>query len=197
MTSKRQVTRNRRVVEVQKMEPRDPRFLPLSGKLSEDQFKRDYKFLADNRVTELAALRENLKRVRKLLSSTPRDQREEREAEISRLELAVKRGESSVNRDKRERVERIALEKVANEEKEKRKGGKGGWWLKKSEQKEVVVRARYEALAAEGGQRAVKKTIEKKQKKMGQKEKRSRPFQSRDGYDGQEGANSRKRRKLS
>jgi ribosomal RNA-processing protein 36 len=31
-------------------------------------------------------------------------------------------------------------------------------------------------LAAEGGKRAVKKAIEKKQKKIGQKEKKSRPF---------------------
>jgi len=41
----------------------------------------------------------------------------------------------------------------------------------------VVVQARYEALAKEGGQRAVKKAIEKKQKKESQKEKRSRPYQ--------------------
>lgn len=39
------------------------------------------------------------------------------------------------------------------------------------------MQARYEALAKEGGQRAVKKAIEKKQKKESQKEKRSRPYQ--------------------
>ena len=38
------------------------------------------------------------------------------------------------------------------------------------------MRARYEALAAEGGKRAVKKAIEKRQKKIGQKEKKSRPY---------------------
>lgn len=37
-------------------------------------------------------------------------------------------------------------------------------------------RARYEALAADGGKRAVKKAIEKRQKKISQKEKKSRPF---------------------
>lgn len=40
----------------------------------------------------------------------------------------------------------------------------------------MVVQARYEALAKEGGQRAVKRAIEKKQKKESQKEKRSRPY---------------------
>jgi len=38
------------------------------------------------------------------------------------------------------------------------------------------VRARYEAIAEEGGKRAVKKAIEKRQKKIGQKEKKSRPY---------------------
>ena len=38
------------------------------------------------------------------------------------------------------------------------------------------MQARYKALAAEGGKRAVKKAIEKRQKKIGQKEKKSRPY---------------------
>lgn len=38
------------------------------------------------------------------------------------------------------------------------------------------MKARYDAIASNGGKRAVKKAIEKKQKKQNQKEKRSRPF---------------------
>lgn len=46
--------------------------------------------------------------------------------------------------------------------------------------KELLLRARYDALAASGGKRAVKKAIEKRQKKVSQKEKKSRPsFASR------------------
>jgi len=44
------------------------------------------------------------------------------------------------------------------------------------EKQKLIMQARYEALAKEGGQRAVKKAIEKKQKKESQKEKRSRPY---------------------
>lgn len=51
----------------------------------------------------------------------------------------------------------------------------------------MLVRARYDALAAAGGKGAVKKAIERKQKKVGQKEKKRRPF----GADG--GEQSRKR----
>jgi ribosomal RNA-processing protein 36 len=49
------------------------------------------------------------------------------------------------------------------------------------------MRARYEALAAVGGNGAVKKAIQKKQKKIGQKEKKSRPFaRGRGGQETQE-----------
>lgn len=79
---------------------------------------------------ELSTLRENLKRARKLLVSSPRDQRLEREAGVERLERAVKRAESAVNRDKRERVEQQAIAQATQEEKEKRKQGKGAFYLK-------------------------------------------------------------------
>ena len=48
-----------------------------------------------------------------------------------------------------------------------------------AERRKLLVKARYDALAAEGGKRAVRKAIEKKQKKIGQKEKKSRPFNSK------------------
>lgn len=82
------------------------------------------------RQGELGMLRENLKRARKLLASSPRHLRPEREAEVERLGLAVKRAESSVNRDKRERVEQEALNKTAKEERDKRQKGKKAFWLK-------------------------------------------------------------------
>ena len=48
-----------------------------------------------------------------------------------------------------------------------------------AEKRKLLVKARYDALAAEGGKGAVRKAIEKKQKKIGQKEKKSRPFDSK------------------
>ena len=45
-----------------------------------------------------------------------------------------------------------------------------------ADKKKLILKARYEAMAAEGGKRAVKKAIEKKQKKISQKETKSRPF---------------------
>lgn len=82
------------------------------------------------RQGELVTLRDSLKRARKLLTSSPRHLRPEREAEVERLALAVKRAESSVNRDKRERVEREALTALTKEERNKRQTGKKAFWLK-------------------------------------------------------------------
>ena len=100
------------------------------GEFSAQKFKSHYAFLADLHTGELSTLRENLKRAKKLLSNSPRDLREEREGEVKRLERAVKRAESTVNQDKRENIEQIALQKAAQEEREKRKQGKKAWYMK-------------------------------------------------------------------
>ena len=50
--------------------------------------------------------------------------------------------------------------------------------------KELLVRAKYEALESAGGKGAVKKAIEKKQKKINQKEKKKRPFGPGNGGGG-------------
>ncbi|KAJ7125621.1 hypothetical protein C8R43DRAFT_1029604 [Mycena crocata] len=199
VTSKRPVTRRRTVVDVKTIQPRDPRFLPLAGEFLPEKFQQQYGFLADAHKTELRTLRENLKAARKLLASSPRELRDEREAEVGRLEMAVKRAESMVNKDRRAKVDQEALTKLNEAEKAKRKDGKGQWFMKEAEKKELLVRARYDALAAEGGKRAVKKAIEKKQKKIGQKEKKSRPFAKGSGLkrqtgDGQGGPPQKRRR---
>lgn len=79
---------------------------------------------------EMKTLRENLKRARKLLINSPHDLREEREAEVQRLERAVKRAESTVNRDRQEKVQLEALGKAKKEEREKRQDGKKAWFMK-------------------------------------------------------------------
>ncbi|KAI9511799.1 hypothetical protein F5148DRAFT_949007, partial [Russula earlei] len=181
VTSKRPVSRRRTVVEVKKMastplEVRDPRFSQLTGEFDASTFRNHYKFLSDMRQSELSTLRDHLKRARKRLSSSPRHLRPEREEEVERLSLAVKRAESSVNRDKRERVEQEALSTMAKEERNKRQKGKKPFWLKDAEKKKLLLKARYDAMTAEGGKRAVKKVIEKKRRKLSQRETKSRPL---------------------
>jgi ribosomal RNA-processing protein 36 len=45
-----------------------------------------------------------------------------------------------------------------------------------ADKKELLTKARYDALAASGGSHAVKRAIERKQKKISQRQKKSRPF---------------------
>lgn len=105
----------------------------MTGEFSTQQFQRQYRFLSELHVNEMKTLKENLKRARKLLASSPRDLREEREQEVQRLERALKRAESMVNKDRREKIEEEALSKVTVEEREKRKQGKGAWFMKTCE----------------------------------------------------------------
>ncbi|GJJ08803.1 hypothetical protein Clacol_003022 [Clathrus columnatus] len=178
-----------------RQKPRDPRFSELSGSLDVARYRSQYGFLNDMHKDELSTLKESLSRARKLLLNSPRNLREEREQEVHRLEQAVKRTESIVNRERRQQAELKGLETVKKQEKDKRKAGKKDWWLKKSDERAIRLRARLEDLEESGGQRAVKKAIEKKQRKIGQKEKKSRPFAPtpRSQTDGNNAVNGSKR----
>ncbi len=70
------------------------------------------------------------------------------------------------------------------------------------DKKELLLKARFEALEEKGGKRLVNKAIEKKQKKVAAKEKKSRPFaRGQEGMVGNVGAfggggGDRKRRRV-
>lgn len=185
-----------------------------AGRYDHCKFKQQYDFLSGLRDTELLTLREHVKRARKLLANSPSHLRAEREEEVKRLEHAVKRAESAVNSDKRERVELRALQSAKKTEEEKRKQGKASWWMKQckssmqpqtswrshtrylfsifiAEKKTLLAKARLDAIASVGGKQAVKKALEKKQKKIGQKEKKTRPFPRSEVV---EGSNGKRRR---
>jgi ribosomal RNA-processing protein 36 len=59
MSSKREVTRKREVVELHANKTRDPRFDGLSGKLNQEFFEKSYDFLDEYTRTE----KEEMKRV--------------------------------------------------------------------------------------------------------------------------------------
>lgn len=102
-----------------------------AGRYDPPKFKQQYDFLSGLRGDELSTLREHVKRAHKLLANSPSHLRAEREEEVERLEHAMKRAESAVNLDNRERVELKALQSVKKTEEDKRKQGKAGWWMKR------------------------------------------------------------------
>lgn len=122
--------------------------------------------------------------------------REEKEEETRRAEQALKRAESNVQRLEREERERRVLAKVRKDEREKQEEGKKGWWMKDGEsllsnppalflhayllpsvatKRALMNKARFEDLESKGGKQAVKKALEKKKRKVAQKEKKARP----------------------
>jgi ribosomal RNA-processing protein 36 len=115
-------------------ERRDPRFSTLSGEFNPDKFEHSYSFVADIQQDEVASLRKSLSLARKLSQSSPAHLREERAAEVTRLERALKRTESTVERAKREKRNREVLSNVKKEERSKREKGKGGWFMKTGKQ---------------------------------------------------------------
>lgn len=196
---------------IYRQKPRDPRFMHAAGRYDPSKFKQQYDFLSGFRNDELSTLRGHVKRARKLLTNSPSYLRAEREEEVKRLEHAMKGAESAVNLDNRERVELEALQLAKKTEKEKREQGKAGWWMKRcmpskqprpslvlthsltftAEKKELLANARLDAIASVGGKQAVKKAIEKKQKKIGQKEKKMRPFPRSEGIEWSDGKRRR------
>jgi len=175
MSSKRPVSIKRQVVQPTKIERRDPRFSSISGTFSSDTFQAGYSFLNSLQESEASQLKAELSNAQKLLAHSQPDERLEREEGVARLQRALKRGETAVERTKREKRDRDALRKAKKEEREKRQNGKKAWFMKNTEKRALLAKARFEELEARGGKQAVKKAIEKRRVKIGQKEKKSRP----------------------
>lgn len=168
----------------------------MSGTFSEETFTQSYSFITSIQQSEVAELRTSLSRARKLLASSPIHLREERAAEVTRLERALKRTESNVEHASRDKRKREALAAAKREEMKKREAGKGTWYMKDcayhtltcsrelfflmlsycsiAEKRKVITEAKFKDLAKEGSG-AVRKAIAKRQLKISQKEKRSRP----------------------
>ncbi|KAJ9102929.1 hypothetical protein QFC20_004895 [Naganishia adeliensis] len=177
MSAKRPVTRRRQVVELEKTERRDPRFGSLSAGIQDPNLTaQSYSFvsgmMSDEYKNLKSALREALKRER----SAPWAEQAQRVAEREEVEAHLAKARSRYERYQREQREKKVLQEVKKEERAKQAEGKGEWHMKRADKKDLLLKARFQALEQEGGKRKVKKAIEKKQKKIAGKEKKSRPF---------------------
>lgn len=212
MSTKRQVSRHRQAISIPKREVRDPRFSSVSGSLNPHLHSQAYDFLPQLFETEFAELKKAVVAATKAERSCPLREKPARTADRERLELELGRMRSRIDRAKGEKREREVLAQVKKQERDKRSEGKGAWYMKKGqsesgfllsripnllhrdgnalmspgEKRDLLLKARFDALEQEGGKRAVKKAVDKKRKKVAGREKRSRP-------DGPGGAPVRKR----
>jgi len=146
----------------------DPRFDSMSGTLDVEHFERNYGFVEEMEEEEIKKLKERQKsglktgkkgqKLRRKLGVKIEDLEEEKK-ELNRLQM--KRGErvkSQIDRSARKSVKRSLRENVEV------KGG-GKFYLKKREMKKLEVEAKFEELKKRGGNKAVKKALEKRRKK--------------------------------
>lgn len=193
MSSKKQVSRRRAVIDVPRAERRDPRFSSLSAeKANADVHAKRYGFVPDLLASELADLQQQVAAAKKAEKACKLVEKPRFTAAREEIERELARVRSRLDRARREQREREVMAKVRAEENEKRKEGKGAWYLKKAEKRDLLLKARFEALEASGGKRAVKKAVDKKRKKVAGKEKKSRPFAA--GGFGQGGGDGKRRR---
>ncbi|OCF73236.1 hypothetical protein I204_06467 [Kwoniella mangroviensis CBS 8886] len=198
MSTKKQVSRNRQVVDVHKPQRRDPRFSSVSaGNLDAHLHSASYSFLPSILKEELSSLKTALAQAQKIERTCPWAEKAARTAEREKIELDLGRVRTRLVKSQNEERERNVLARMKKEEREKREQGKGAWFMKKSEKRDLLLKSKFESLEAQGGKSAVKKAMEKKRKKIASKEKKSRPFAkgSADGGGGGEGG-ARKRQRV-
>ncbi|MCJ1354358.1 MAG: rRNA biogenesis protein rrp36 [Icmadophila ericetorum] len=158
ISSKKAVSRRRDVVVVPKINARDPRFESFSWPINVETVKRNYAFLDTYRASEIANLKDALRKT-KDEGAKGKIKREIIRMEAQQKTKAAKEAEQAVLREHRKK-EREAVEK-----------GKKPYFLKKGEAKKNVLVRRFEGL----GEKRVEKVIERRRKKKAAKERRGMP----------------------
>jgi ribosomal RNA-processing protein 36 len=89
--------------------------------------------------------------------------------------------ETLLQNQKRADLERSTLTKLKKEEQAKRLSGKGAWFLKEADKKRAVLKAQFEVM----GRGEARKAMERRQKRIAQKEKKARPWTKGSGRPAQ------------
>lgn len=170
LSSNRQVSRNRVVVEptAPRIKSRDPRFVNPTGAYDPNKVATNYKFLDDYKASELGDLKAQLANAKK--SKLSADDKEDLKMRIAAEENRARARKAA---DRQQEV----IREHRKTEKEAIKQGKKPFFLKKGEIKEQAQVKRYEGMKAKDR----KRTMDKKQKKEGQKFKRAMPAARRFG----------------
>ncbi|KAG8906423.1 hypothetical protein FRB99_006925 [Tulasnella sp. 403] len=174
MSSKKPVPRFRQIVEATTLKARDPRFSSLSGEFSAEKFARSYSFVTDIKKQETSKLRDAVTKASREAKNDPGSERKQKE--LDQLRRQLNKAETFLRRTEQQAREKEVLSKAMKLEREKREKGKKPWYMKASEKRKLLLESKFEDLATSGGQRMVKKALDKKQRKIAQKEKKSRPF---------------------
>ncbi|KAI0525661.1 hypothetical protein F5B22DRAFT_642669 [Xylaria bambusicola] len=162
MSSKRQVSRKREVVNFNKVASRDPRFSAASGAVDETRARKAYAFLDEYRDSEMSQLKAAIKKTK----ST-----NEKEELARTLKSMQSRKEAQAKRD----AEHELIAQHRRQEKELVAQGKQPFYLKKSEQKKQLLLERFAGMK----KKQVDRTIERRRKKLTARERKNMPIARR------------------
>lgn len=166
MSSKKPVSRKRQIVEETGFKPRDPRFDPLCGQLRENDFKQKYKFLESYKQSEIAILKEQIRKARN-------------PDEKSRMNSLLTRIMSQEGAKARKEKEQALKREWRKKETERVKEGKKPYHLKRSELKKMELVETYNKLKQAGQEGKIDKLIEKRRQKNANKDHRQMPYARR------------------
>lgn len=152
-TSKKPVSKFRKVVPGLMAPSRDPRFDDLSGSFNEDSFRKSYSFIDEQRGTELKAALAELKKTKD----------EDRREQLTKL---VQRMREQSNAQKTKDSRRAAKSKRLKAERELVKGGKKPFYLKKSDEKTLELVEQYTKAKQDG---SLEKKLRTKRKRTSSK----------------------------
>lgn len=131
MSTKKQVSRHRSVIDVPKVVSRDPRFSSVSaGQVDANLHAQGYKFLPDMLRGEVRELFAAVKSALKAEKTCKLIEKPLYTAEREALEKDLARVRTKLERAEREQRERDVLQKYKREERDKQASGKGAWFMK-------------------------------------------------------------------
>lgn len=158
MSSKRQVTRKRTVIEAPKRHIRDPRFGPIGGRQDETTVQKNYAFLNDYQESEMSEIKAAIKKTKN------EDEKDMLKRQLLSMESKKKARES------KERQQQV-LREHRKKEKDAINQGKNPFYLKRADQKQLALVEKYNSMKGKDRE----KLIQRRQKKVAGKEKKMMP----------------------
>lgn len=157
MSSKKTVGRFREIVQVAKVERRDPRFDPLCGEFDDKLFKESYQFVNEIKSKELVELKKQIRA-------------EEDPERRKTIKYLIQRMENQLRAEAQNQVKKAQEASQMAEKKEQLAAGEKPHYVSKSKQKEAKLVEQYEQLKEKGGldtfiKKKTKKNLSKERKK--------------------------------
>jgi len=157
MSSKKTVGRFREVVQVAKVERRDPRFDPLCGEFDDKLFKESYQFVNEIKSKELTELKKQIRA-------------EEDPERRKTIKYLIQRMENQLRAEAQNQVKKAQEEVDNKSKKEQLKAGEKPFYMSKSKKNEAKLVEQFEHLKEKGGldtfiKKKVKKNLSKERKK--------------------------------